>query len=181
MNSARLEVPRNLVRAHHRKHAILEDSTPATTGLPARSPRGLRQNESRPQAILSNLEMRPFTSNRQVKGEREKPKGKPRACTFPFLAHKTAPSWPHSSTSRAWAACGLFALHLLAFTCPYRNRWRKNASSSEILIRSCFMLSRSRTVTVSIRLESGSLPSSALPKPIVSKSTVMQNGVPTSS
>ena len=26
------------------------------------------------------------------------------------LAHKTAPSWPHTSTSRAWAACGLFAL-----------------------------------------------------------------------
>ena len=62
--------------------------------------------------------------------------------TFPFLAHKTAPSWPHTSTlrawaaswphtstcldpnhapdgrdrSRAWAADGLFALPLFSFT-----------------------------------------------------------------
>ncbi len=168
MNSARLEVPRNLVRARQRRQSVLEDSTPATTRPSARSPRELRQNESRSHPIFCDLEMRLFISKSQVKAEKEKPKGKPRACTFPFLAHKTAP-------------CGLFALHLLAFTCTYRNRWRKNAWSSEIAIRSCFMLSRSRTVTVSIRLESGSLPSSALPNPIVSKSTVMQNGVPTSS
>jgi hypothetical protein len=34
---------------------------------------------------------------------------------FALLAHKTAPSWPYTSTSRDWAADGLFALSLFTF------------------------------------------------------------------
>jgi hypothetical protein len=57
--------------------------------------------------------------------------------------------------------------------CPYRILSRRKLSSSLTAMRSCAMVSRSRMVTVSLRAPS--------PWPSVSKSTVMQKGVPISS
>jgi hypothetical protein len=37
-----------------------------------------------------------------------------------FLAHGIAPSWPHTSTSRAWAAYGLFALSTIDAFCTVK-------------------------------------------------------------